>query len=243
MRTALIPLTLSLAACCLLSSCRVGMFTADSSQRLEAALRGGEADGSIYSDPQWKLTDEAVMELTLENGHKVYYLPVEFSAKAKLDSWVEYRRTTTYGLQPTWGSGKGELVQLPAKKIFLPLRLRRTEEQLEKLLMQYGIKAKYFSKDDYFRSPSTISYLQSDFPPSGAKMRRIAIPHLEQALKGKIEFFPSHYYTKPTGGVRAAEMTVHLLVDIPVALVGFTLGTLYENLFGWMHSDEGKASQ
>ncbi len=43
MKTALIPLPLALAACCLLSSCRVGMFTTDSSQRLEAALRGGEA--------------------------------------------------------------------------------------------------------------------------------------------------------------------------------------------------------
>ncbi len=230
-----LSICLTLASCTLLSSCRMGMLTVDSSQRLEAALRDGEAEHASYSDLQWRLTDEAVMEATLEDGRKYYFLPVELSAKVELDSWLEYHRSTTYGLQPTWGSGKGELVQLPAKKLYMPLRLASTNEKPREFLKQYGVNATMYRKmDSAFKSPQSISHLPSDFPPACMKIRRIAIPHLEKALRGEIKLFGHYYYTKPSSGVRVAEMATHVLVDLPVAAVGFTLGSLYETLFGWM---------
>ncbi len=213
---------LLLPALCLmgLSSCLTGYLVLDSSTRLEAALRDGEAK-SAHFETRWQLEKPELIEVAYANDQRAFYMPIIVEADYELSSLLEYRRGAI-PLSPTaWESGKKK-GSIPPRRMYVSLSPH--------LLKRVGALK---------LAPASIiawgnhACLAEEFPVQGMRVvRRVSAPDLKKIKQNDLDL--GAYYTPASLATQALVGTTWVLVDIPASAFMSSFTMLYENTFGWI---------
>ncbi len=221
----------------LLAQCQIGMVSLDSSQHLEAALRGGEADHASYELIDYEVLGDEVLTIS-QKGRESHFIKVRMHVSCQLDPALSYhagKAHSTKRISPV--SNTNEKSRLAPKEFYIPLRLNgKDSDKARQFLSNHGIEAqmRVFRK---MRPPAHIraldkTYELADFPPRELSLTRTPIKGLNQGIKAGIYVSQSQYYTEPHWGSAFAVYASQAFIDAPINVAGLVLGSIYENLIG-----------